>query len=498
MAITEAALTSGSKNDGSGSFTTAATASLTPGANQLVLVDVFHNASIAANAAVPTGVAGAGLTFTLVDSAVDTVAGSTLSRWRALSASPSTGAITVTFANATTAAVWSVHQYASVDITGTNGAQAIVQTAHNSNNTATVATIAVTLSAFGSTSNGASGCNAWFNVGTVQTATPRAGWTEIHDLGTLYSGSALADCLETQWRPTNDTTAQATWTANGAVYAIASELKFSPDVTVAATGQRSTFATGTAAPGNAPALTGKAITSATGSLAPGVSLALLGQSAAFTSGLLSPSSAVPLAGQSVTFSSGTVTASTGGDLTLALTGQGVAFTSGALTPSASLSLNGQSTTGTTGALAPNISLGLTGVGLTSGTGALTPSAAVVLQGQGATFTPGNVLVAGDLTIALTGQSATFTAGQMTPSLPAGDTHDPGWPIRKKRFDDSAQTQVIRESRLKPKKQPKAPESIETVVDLSEEDDELTVLMSDEQHQLESLLEAAEHILSTLH
>jgi len=225
VAITESALTSGSKDDTGGTFTTAASASVSPAANNLVFVDVFHNASVAANAANPTGVSGAGLTFTLVDSVVDTAAGSTLSCWRALSGAPSSGAITATFANATSAAVWSISQHAGINPGGSNGASAVGTPAHNSDGTGTVNTIAVTLGAFASAIDGVHSCHAWFNAGAVQTATPRAGYTEIHDLGTTYSAGALADCLEIQWRPDNDTTAQATWTANGAVYAIAVELK---------------------------------------------------------------------------------------------------------------------------------------------------------------------------------------------------------------------------------------------------------------------------------
>lgn len=225
MAITETPLTTGVKDDSGGSFTTAATASITPGSNQLVLAGIFHNASVAANAADITGLAGAGLTFTKAVSIVDTAAGSVLSIWRALSASPSSGALTATFANATLASVWSIMQFNGIDTGGTNGANAIVQSAVNSNNTGSVATITATLGAFGSVNNGAMSAHGWFNAGAVQTATPKSGWAEIHDNGTTYSAGTLADCLETQWRATNDTTASAVWTSNGAVFAIALELK---------------------------------------------------------------------------------------------------------------------------------------------------------------------------------------------------------------------------------------------------------------------------------
>lgn len=243
MAIAGATLVSVTKSDSGGSFTSVATASASPAANNLILLDVFHTSITVTDAQAPTSVAGAGLTFTLVDAVVDTAAGATLSRWRALSASPSTGAITVTLANATASASVSVHQYSGVNTGGTNGSSAIVQTVKNSNNTGSVATVTATLAAFGSANNGASGANSWFNLsGSVPTATPDSGWTELHDTGTTFGGATLANAIETQWRATNDTTALATWSANGAVYAIASEIAAA--VAVAVSGRRSLLGVG--------------------------------------------------------------------------------------------------------------------------------------------------------------------------------------------------------------------------------------------------------------
>lgn len=86
---------------------------------------------------------------------------------------------------------------------------------------------------------------------------------------------------------------------------------------------------------------------------------------------------------------------------------------------------------------------------------------------------------------------------VTPS----DTHDP-LPRRRKRFDDSAQTQVIRESRLKPKKIRKtevpAEQPAPIPIDTSAEDEDVSLLLADEDEQLTSLVELATHILRTLH
>lgn len=80
-----------------------------------------------------------------------------------------------------------------------------------------------------------------------------------------------------------------------------------------------------------------------------------------------------------------------------------------------------------------------------------------------------------------------------------DTHDPG--LRKrKRFDDSAQTQVIRESQLKPKrpKAPKPEEAQQPIADPPSDEEDLALLMSDEDEQLTDLIELAAQILRTLH
>lgn len=188
-------------------------------------------------------------------------------------------------------------------------------------------------------------------------------------------------------------------------------------VTVALTGQRSTFTPGTTAPSSAVALTGKAITSTAGTVVPGLSIALLGKSGTFTSGLLVPNSSVALTGQSATFSSGTITASTGGDLTLALTGQAASFATGTLTPAISIGLNGQALTSSSGTLSPVSTLALTGTAMTSAAGVLIPATTVSLTGQGLTGITGAITASagGDLTIALIGQAATFGSGNLSPS-----------------------------------------------------------------------------------
>jgi hypothetical protein len=207
VAISFNALTSGSFNSNETSF---ATASVSPGANRLVILSVAGSVNVGTQAA-PTSVAGAGLTFTKVAEVLLSGAFVAVSVWRAMSASPSTGAITMTWAEAQTETQWSVVEFNGVVTTGTNGADAVVQSATNS--TTAASTLTATLAAFASAANATYAAHAVENVAdaTIRTATPDTGWTEIHDLGTAGSGYAIS--IQTQYLLGNDTTAAVTWSA---------------------------------------------------------------------------------------------------------------------------------------------------------------------------------------------------------------------------------------------------------------------------------------------
>lgn len=223
-AITQTALTSGSSGTNA---TSVATASISPTANRLVVVKVFGGAVTPANATDPSSVAGAGLTFVKLVSRNNTTSfGLNVSMWYAMSASPGSGAVTVTYPNSQDLFIWSVSEYAGVNTTGVNGANAIVAAniATNQDLTGTAATITATLpNAFGSANNGVISALVWgITTPTPATCTPDTGWTEEHDLG-LLSGT-ISFALETQWRASNDSTAAGTWSANGAMQIVAAEL----------------------------------------------------------------------------------------------------------------------------------------------------------------------------------------------------------------------------------------------------------------------------------
>lgn len=324
----------------------------------------------------------------------------------------------------------------------------------------------------------------------------------------------------------------------------------SGNVTKALTAQTATFSQGTMGAAVSNVLTGQTATFAEGTLSGAISKALSGQTATFAQGSLSPAVAYALTALTATFTEGTLTPTTGGDVTKALTGQTATFALGVLspaianalsaqtitssegTPSAAISygLTSQTATFTEGSLTPTWSgsAALTGQTASFAQGSMTPGVAMSLSGQSATFVEGalgpavdyaltaqiaaftegtlTAQTSGDVIKALTGLTAVFTLGQIIASggdQPlTSDTHD-GFAKKRPRFDDSAQTQVIRESRLKPKKAKSAP-----VIDVEpptlayienpEDEEELLALLQDQEEQLISTIELATHLLRTLH
>ena len=98
-----------------------APSSWTPSANDLILVWVACRSGVKASS-----VSGNGITFTKVIEDLETPQNQcTLSLWRGMSASPSTGAITASLSGTANAAVIQAHRISGAITTGTNGADAI-------------------------------------------------------------------------------------------------------------------------------------------------------------------------------------------------------------------------------------------------------------------------------------------------------------------------------------------------------------------------------------
>jgi hypothetical protein len=181
-----------------------ATASVSPAANNLIVVAVAYRRS-GSGFVVPT-VSGAGLTFDMVNGGEYT-AGRGVVFFRALSASPSTGAITIDFGAVTVLSLcWSVDQASGVDTSGTNGAGAVVQSLENTPGTNGTA-LAASLAAFGSANNAAYGV---FSVlSNSQDMVPDSPLSQLAE--TAVSADVIS--LMTCWA-LNTTAVGATWTSS--------------------------------------------------------------------------------------------------------------------------------------------------------------------------------------------------------------------------------------------------------------------------------------------
>lgn len=150
MAVVGSNLTNGTGSSAS-SFNTA---SITPGANNLILLTVVSGDISTPN--VPTAT-GNSLTWVQVNTqGYGSGSGArVVTVLRAMGASPTNGVVTISFAGQSQAECrWSVDQFTGTDVSGTNGSGAIVQSQVNS---ATASSLTVTLSALGNANNASFG-----------------------------------------------------------------------------------------------------------------------------------------------------------------------------------------------------------------------------------------------------------------------------------------------------------------------------------------------------
>lgn len=196
-------------------LTSYATASTTPSSGKLILCAVAS--SKASTPDLPT-VSGCGLTWVQVATVLFDTVGTPTKRvtlFRALG-TPSTGAITASFGGVQqTGCNIFVSEIGPVDPGGSNGADAVVQSATNAVDSAT--SLTVTLSAFGNSSNGAYGCE-FTNLGTNSTV--GSGFSLIARGG--YSTPSHTG--NTEFKSSEDTSVDWTF-SSGNAGAIAIEVK---------------------------------------------------------------------------------------------------------------------------------------------------------------------------------------------------------------------------------------------------------------------------------
>lgn len=196
-------LTSGNNLTNASVFTTAA---ISPAPNALITVAVLgHNSTSAAPSPILSG--GGMSAWTEVATLTLDTLGLPLKRltvFRAMSASPGSGPITITFSKAQSNAQWIVSEWQGVDVSGVNGSGAIVQT--GSVRADVVSGLTVNLAPFASPNNVAYGVVSVRS--SVPAVTPGAGFTEIAEHA---SGESPPSALQAQWK-LNDNTIDAIWT----------------------------------------------------------------------------------------------------------------------------------------------------------------------------------------------------------------------------------------------------------------------------------------------
>jgi hypothetical protein len=173
-----------------------------PASNSLLLLDVVGSNGGGTAPAAPSSVTGLGLTWVQVatrDGITDGISETwRVTRFRALGASPTTGALTINHGTAPNQYLsWKVREYTGVVTTGTNGSGAVVQTVQNGG---TGTTVSATLAAFADGGNGADAITVSFGSPAV---TPEAGWTG-------YTAETTGHNKRAMWRDSPDTSVTST------------------------------------------------------------------------------------------------------------------------------------------------------------------------------------------------------------------------------------------------------------------------------------------------
>ncbi len=201
VAITQTLLTSGFNAVNQRVYTTAPIA---PAPQSLVTVAVLMRRS---SGALSPSIAGGGMAAweTVASLDFDTQGTPTkrLTIFRALSASPGSGPITITFSSSVSNVQWIVSQWDGVETSGTNGSGAVVQSGTGRSDAAT--SLAVSLTPFSVANDVAYGVVGVAKNGPV--ITPASGFTEIAE-----TSSGESSALQAEWATTQHTVG-ASWTS---------------------------------------------------------------------------------------------------------------------------------------------------------------------------------------------------------------------------------------------------------------------------------------------
>jgi hypothetical protein len=185
------------------------TASISPSGNRLITLMVLSRA-VAGDANVPT-ISGNSLTWVEEETIID---GNRITAFRAMSATPSTGQVTISFGGQTQMYChWKIVEWDGVDLSGTHGSGAVRQSV-SAKDVGTNTGLSITLAAFGNANNAASGA-----VRSGNAVTPGAGFTELSET----TGDAI---FEDEWKSTQDTSVDWSWSSTASfALGIALEIK---------------------------------------------------------------------------------------------------------------------------------------------------------------------------------------------------------------------------------------------------------------------------------
>lgn len=197
------------------------TASITPGANRLILAWIFNSNN---NPVGTPTLSGNGLTWVQVNTVTWNPVASPdyrITLFRAMGAAPTAGSVSITFPVNQRAAAWSIIEFSGVDTSGTDGSGAVLQNATGSDDAAGPAGLTITLpSAIGSGNATAGGFG---NNSNVPSISPGAGYTAFSEVNTSNPNLDL----RAEWRADGNTNVRATQTGAHPIAGIAVEIKAS-------------------------------------------------------------------------------------------------------------------------------------------------------------------------------------------------------------------------------------------------------------------------------
>ena len=190
--VTQTLLTSGNNAVNQRVYTTAAIA---PAPNALITVAVLMRRS---SGALSPSITGGGMPgwATVASLDFDTQGAPTkrLTIFRALSASPGSGPVTITFSSSVSNVQWIVSQWSGVETSGTNGSGAIQQSGSAHSDGATSLTVALT--PFASANDVAYGVAGVAKNGSI--VTPASGFTEIAEVSSGETSALQAEMAANQ------------------------------------------------------------------------------------------------------------------------------------------------------------------------------------------------------------------------------------------------------------------------------------------------------------